>query len=72
VTNIGGSATPDPLHVGFAGLPATVTLVNATTVVGGVPFITLSGSLAPGQSASFTVQFSNPSNVNIHYSSIVN
>jgi hypothetical protein len=72
VTNIGSSAIPGPLHVGFADLPSTVTLVNATTIVGGVPFITLSDGLAPGQSASFTVQFSNPFNVNIHYSSIVN
>jgi hypothetical protein len=72
VTNIGSSTIPGPLHVGFADLPSTVTLVNATTMVGGVPFITLSDGLAPGQSASFTVQFSNPFNVNIHYSSIVN
>jgi hypothetical protein len=72
VTNIGGSAIPGPLHVGFADLPATVTLANATTVVSGIPFITLPDGLAPGQSASFTVQFSNPSNVNIHYSPIVN
>jgi hypothetical protein len=72
VTNIGGSAIPGPIHVGFADLPATVALANATTVVGGIPFITLSNGLAPGQSASFTVQFSNPSNVNIHYSPVVN
>jgi hypothetical protein len=72
VTNIGSSTIPGPLRVGFADLPSTVTLVNATTMVGGVPFITLSDGLAPGQSASFTVQFSNPFNVNIHYSSIVN
>ena len=71
VTNISGSAISGPLQIGFSALPAGVTLANATTTNGGVPYITLAGGLAAGKSASFSVQFSNPSNVSINYSPIV-
>ena len=71
VTNIGSSAIQGPLQIGFGGLPTGVTLANATTTNGGVPYVTLASGLAAGKSASFAVQFSNPSNVSINYSPIV-
>jgi len=71
VTNINSFAIPGPLQVGFAGLPVGVTLTNATTSNGGIPFISLARGLSPGQSASFTVQFSDPSNLSISFSPIV-
>jgi hypothetical protein len=71
VTNISSFAISGPLQIGFGGLPVGVTLANATTTNGGVPFISLARGLSPGQSASFAVQFSDPSNLSINFSPIV-
>jgi hypothetical protein len=71
VTNISGSAIAGPIQVGFANLPASVTLANATTTNSGVPFITLPAGLAAGQATSFAVQFNDPSNLSISYSPII-
>jgi len=71
VSNIGGSAISGPLQIGFSGLPAGVTLANATTTSEGVPYVTVAGGLAAGRATSFAVRFSNPSNVMIGYSPIV-
>jgi hypothetical protein len=45
------------------GLTSGVTLANGTGSFGGFPYSTVPGvsSLAPGESATFTVQFRNPS-----------
>ena len=71
VTTLSSAAIPGPLQIGFGGLPAGVTLADTTTANGGIPFISLPGGIGPRQSVSFTVQFSNPSNVSISYSPIV-
>lgn len=62
VTNVSGSTITGPIHVLFNDLPAAITMTNATGLVGDIPFITVTpGNLAPGSSASVTIQFSNSS-----------
>jgi YVTN family beta-propeller protein len=69
ITNIGSSAINGPLQILFTGLPAGVTLANATGEFSGSPYLTITvagvapgggGSLAPGQSATASVQFDDP------------
>jgi len=74
VTNTGGSTITGTLQLVFDNLTSGVTLANANGTTGagsptgaGDPFITTNTSLAPGQSVSFTVRFSNPSNGFIDY-----
>lgn len=73
VKNTGPQAIPGPIQVVFTNLPAGVTLVNASGIAGGSPYLTLPSvsNLAPGQSATASVQFSNPANVAIKYSAVV-
>ena len=68
ITNVGGSSIDGPFQVVFDSLTDGVTLVNATSAFGGWPFITVqsAGSLPPGQSASVSVQFANPSHATIN------
>lgn len=62
--NISGSAISGPLQIVFFGIPANVTLLNATANLSGTPYLTVPSvaSLAPGQSTTVNVQFKNPSN----------
>ncbi len=58
LTNIGNSTVEGPIHVGFAGLPDTAYLWNASgnTLCNqprGTPYLTFHTSLAPGQSLPF-------------------
>ena len=69
VTNISNSAIPGPLQIGFSNLPVGVTLVNATSTIG-TAFIAIPGGLAAKQTTSFSVHFSNPSNLNISYTPV--
>jgi predicted extracellular nuclease len=63
VSSIGG-----PLQLFFNGLPSGVTLANATAKQGGVlPYITSTGSLAPGASVSIPVQFQVQSGATVSY-----
>ncbi len=73
VQNISGSAVNGPLLILFTGMPANVTLANATGNLSGTPPLTVPGvvSLAPGQSATVSVQFSNPSNATIHFTPVI-
>jgi hypothetical protein len=50
VKNIGASVITGPIQVVFFGLPANVTLVNATGNLSGTPYLTVPGAatLAPG------------------------
>ena len=68
VTNTSGSSIAASISVAMTNLPSTVTLANATGYINGAPYIQVlsSGSLAPGQSATVTVEFKNPSNVIIN------
>ena len=68
VSNVGGQTLPAPVHLFFEGLPAGVTLANASGQRNGVPYITLSASVYPaGAVVQVPVQFSNPSRVSIGY-----
>jgi hypothetical protein len=70
ITNTCGALISGPLQVVFFGLPATVTLVNATNNLSGTPYVTVpaTAGIAPGQSVTVAVQFSNPSNATINLS----
>jgi hypothetical protein len=66
VMNIGSSAIIGPLQIVINGLPVTVTTMNATGKFAGTPYLTVpTTGLAPGQSVTASVQFSNPSNAAI-------
>jgi hypothetical protein len=63
VKNTSGSSIAGPLQVLLTNLTAGVTMTNNTGTYSGSPYITVSaGSLAPGASASVSIQFTNPSN----------
>jgi hypothetical protein len=71
--NISGSVITGPLQILFAGMPANVTLVNATANLSGTPYLTVPAvaSLAPGQSVTVGIQFKNPSNATINLAPVV-
>ncbi|MBZ5625370.1 MAG: carboxypeptidase regulatory-like domain-containing protein [Acidobacteriia bacterium] len=73
ITNTSGSTVTGPLSVVFTALPAGVTLVNAAGTSGGNPYLPFTGIsiLQPGQSATVSVQFSDPSNVRIVFTPVV-
>jgi hypothetical protein len=73
ITNTSGASISGPLQVVFFGLPATVTLVNATNNLSGTPYVTVpaSAGIAAGASVTVAVQFSNPSNATINFSPAV-
>ena len=68
IKNIGTTAIGGPLQVLFVGMPASVTLVNATGNVSTTPYMTIpaASGLAPGQSVTVGVQFKNPLNVTVN------
>lgn len=68
VKNIGATAIGGPLQVLFVGMPATVTLINASGSVSTTPYMTIPAmsGLAPDQSITVNVEFKNPSNGAIH------
>ena len=70
IKNTGSSAINGPLQIVLMSLTPGVTLANATGKFVGNPYITAplsGGSLAPGQAATVSVQFKNPSNVTINF-----
>jgi hypothetical protein len=71
--NISSSVITGPLQILFAGMPANVTLVNATANLSGTPYLTVPAvaSLAPGQSVTVGIQFKNPSNATINLAPVV-
>jgi len=72
VTDVGTGSVAGPLQDVLTTLPSTVTLANASGSYQGNPFITFGNlGLAPGQSETATLQFSNPSNSTINASSQV-
>ena len=66
--NIGSSPISGPLQILFTAMPTGVTLVNATNNLSGTPYLTVPAiaSLAPGQAATVSVQFKNPSDAVIN------
>lgn len=73
VLNNTSSAVNAPLSVVFSGLSAGVTLSNKTGMVSGAPALSVlaSGSLAPGQSATVTAVFSDPTLAAVNYTTSV-
>lgn len=70
VTNTSSAPIAGPVQVVLGNLTAGVTMTNNTGVFG-YPYITVSaGTLAPGASASVSIQFTNPSNGLINYTPV--
>ncbi|HEY4082457.1 MAG TPA: CehA/McbA family metallohydrolase [Burkholderiaceae bacterium] len=68
LTNTSASTLNAPLQLEFVGLPAGVSLQNASGTNAGAPYITLgSASLAPGASIAVPVSISNPAKVNLGF-----
>jgi hypothetical protein len=67
ITNTSGADLAAPVHYVLQGLPANVTLANASGYVNGMPYITAAPSLAAGAQASVQLQFNNPGRVAINY-----
>jgi hypothetical protein len=67
IKNLGSSSINGPLQILLTGLPANVTLVNASGSLSGFPYLTIpaAGGLAPGHSVSASVEFKNPTNAAI-------
>ncbi len=71
VKNISGDSLAGPIQVALTRLASNVTMVNPTGTRNGDPYITVTtGTLAPGASASVTIQFNNPSNHFIEFTSV--
>ncbi|MGC3988202.1 MAG: acid phosphatase [Chthoniobacteraceae bacterium] len=69
-TNAGSSTLAGPVYLALDSLSSNATLVGATgTAANGSPYIAITtGALAPGASASLTLQFNDPSLGGITYS----
>ncbi len=71
ITNTSGTTltTPTKFQLVFNSLPSGVTLANSTGTFNQCPYITIPTitSMAPGQSVTVAVQFSNPSNGVINF-----
>jgi hypothetical protein len=67
VSNTGTVPLLAPLKVVIEGLAPGVTLVNAAGAYYGQPYLNLTGTLAPGSSASVQVQFKNSTGTGISY-----
>jgi hypothetical protein len=71
ITNISGTTltTRTSFQLVLNSLPAGVTLANSMGTFNQCPYITIPTltSMAPGQSVTVPVQFSNPSNVVINF-----
>jgi predicted extracellular nuclease len=67
-TNTSAAAVNGPMQFVLQGLPAGVTLDNKSGNKDGAPYMTLSSaSVAPGESVSVNVTFSNPNKLVISY-----
>jgi len=69
VSNNGTNTLNAPINIVLSLLSNKVTLLNATGMTGGVPYITIPAvpTLAPRASVTFSVQFSNPSDAVINF-----
>jgi len=73
VTNTSAATINGPIEVVFTNISPNATMVNYTGTRNGSPYMAVTpGALAPGASASVTVQFTNPSNGFITYNTTVN
>jgi hypothetical protein len=71
ITNISGTllTTPTSFQLVLNSLPSGVTLANSMGTFNQCPYITIPAllSMAPGQSVTVAVEFSNPSNATINF-----
>lgn len=67
LVNRSDAALAGPLSLQFDGLPAGVTVVNATGTHDGAPYIRIAGGLAPGASVTVPLTLRNPAKVNATY-----
>jgi hypothetical protein len=75
ITNNGGSPS-GPVNVALVGLSSTATLTNNTsgtacTSPAGLPYVNVSSNLNVGDSTTFNLDFLNPSNASISYTTKV-
>lgn len=73
LTNTGTTSVTGPVSVELVNLTPGVTLTNATTI-GGLPAVPVIGggvTIAPGQSLSAAISFSNPSQSLISYTPVI-
>ena len=71
LSNIGSNAIRGPLQILFTGLTSGVTLVNASGSLSGSSYLSVSASLAPGQSVTLSAQFQNPSRATINFTPVI-
>lgn len=68
ITNTSAQPIAGPIHIALDQLTPGVTLANAAGQFQGLPYVTAGvASLAPGQSTTVAVQFTNPANARIGY-----
>lgn len=67
LVNRSAAALAGPLSLQLDGLPAGVTVVNATGMHDGAPFIRIEGGLAAGASVTLPLTLRNPAKVNAPY-----
>ena len=67
ITNNSGADMSASVQYVLQGLPAGVTVANATGYFNGMPYITAAPSLASGAQATVQLQFNNPGRVAINY-----
>jgi uncharacterized repeat protein (TIGR01451 family) len=72
ITNHSSAPITGPLQLVLSALTPEITMANATGLRNGNPYVTVPGSavLGPGQSATVTVQFSNPQNLFINFTPV--
>jgi hypothetical protein len=72
LTNKTAATISGPVSIEFAGLTTGVSIDNATGTHNGAQYVTVSnGAFGPGQTATVTVIFSNPSKGPIGYNAII-
>jgi hypothetical protein len=72
LTNKTAASISGPVNLEFAGLTTGVSIDNASGTANGAQYVTFpNGAFAPGQAATFTVIFSNPSKGPIGYNAVI-
>ncbi|MGA2146246.1 MAG: Ig-like domain-containing protein [Bryobacteraceae bacterium] len=71
VTNIGTTFIAGPVQVVLTNLTATVAMTGNTGIYNGIPYITVAtASIAPGKSATVSIQFTNPNSLSITFTPV--
>jgi hypothetical protein len=73
LTNIGSTAIGGPLQLVLTALPADVTVVNATGLWNGIPYVTVPNitTVLPGQAVTVPVRFKNSGSSAIAFTPVV-